>query len=101
MTTGDLDGQGVLTVRNSGEAIPPAEVDRLFEPFQRLAFDRAAGSRSTGLGLAIVRSIVHAHGGTVTAAPIAEGGLAVTVTLPARDGLPVPAEASNHTPVHS
>ncbi|MET8157237.1 HAMP domain-containing sensor histidine kinase [Sphaerisporangium sp. NPDC005289] len=81
---GAAGGVAVVTVRNSGDVIPPAEVDRLFEPFQRLASGRAAGSRSTGLGLAIVRSIVHAHGGTVTAAPNAEGsGLAVTVTLPA------------------
>jgi signal transduction histidine kinase len=62
--------------------VPPAEVDRLFEPFQRLASQRTAGARSTGLGLAIVRSIVCAHGGTVLAAPNAEGGLTVTVTLP-------------------
>ncbi|NUK55682.1 HAMP domain-containing histidine kinase, partial [Streptomyces lunaelactis] len=35
-----------------------------------------------GLGLSIVRSIAEAHGGTVTAEPGPEGGLAVTVTLP-------------------
>jgi signal transduction histidine kinase len=83
VTTGGLEGQAVVTVRNSGDAIPPAEVDRLFEPFQRLASERTAGSRSIGLGLAIVRSIVHAHGGMVAAAPNAGGGLTVTVTLPA------------------
>jgi len=80
--SGTGDGEAVLTVRNSGDQIPPAEVDRLFEPFQRLAADRSTGSRSTGLGLAIVRSIVRAHDGKVTAAPNAEGGLAVTVRLP-------------------
>jgi signal transduction histidine kinase len=101
VVTGRGDGEAVVTVRNSGDAIPPAEVDRLFEPFQRMASDRSAGSRSTGLGLAIVRSIVHAHGGTVTAAPTAEGGLAVTVTLPARDAIPAPIATSDHTPVHA
>jgi signal transduction histidine kinase len=83
VVTGRGDGGAVVTVRNSGEAIPPAEVDRLFEPFQRLASGRGAGSRSIGLGLAIVRSIVRAHGGTVAAAPNAGGGLTVTVTLQA------------------
>jgi signal transduction histidine kinase len=82
VATGHRDGAAVVTVRNSGEPIPAAEVDRLFEPFQRLASDRTAGSRSTGLGLAIVRSIVRAHGGTVEAAPNADGGLTVTVTIP-------------------
>jgi signal transduction histidine kinase len=83
VATAGGEGEAVVTVRNGGGAIPPAEVDRLFEPFQRLKSDRGNGSRSTGLGLAIVRSIVRAHGGTVTAAPNAEGGLAVTVRLPA------------------
>jgi signal transduction histidine kinase len=76
------DQKASVTVRNSGDPVPPAEVDRLFEPFQRLASQRTADGRSTGLGLAIVRSIVGAHGGTVMAAANAGGGLTVTVTLP-------------------
>lgn len=82
VTTASDEAGARITVRNSGEPIPAAEVDRLFEPFQRLTRGRPAGARSTGLGLAIVRSIVNAHGGTVTAAPDDEGGLTVTVTLP-------------------
>jgi len=76
------DQKASVTVRNSGDPVPPAEVDRLFEPFHRLASQRTADGRSTGLGLAIVRSIVGAHGGTVMAAANAGGGLTVTVTLP-------------------
>lgn len=83
VTTGSAGGQSVLSVRNSGPAIPAADVARLFEPFQRLAPERGAGSRSLGLGLSIVRSIVRAHGGTVAAAPNDGGGLTVTVALPA------------------
>ncbi|MFJ8578357.1 sensor histidine kinase [Micromonospora sp. NPDC093277] len=83
VSTGRRDGDAIVTVRNTGDQIPPEVVDRLFEPFQRLSSDRSAGSRSVGLGLAIVRSIVRAHGGTVVAAPNAGGGLTVTVTLPA------------------
>ncbi len=67
---------GTVTVRNGGDPVPPAELDRLFEPFQRMA------PGSTGLGLAIVRSIVRAHGGTVVASPNPGGGLTVTVTVP-------------------
>ncbi|WP_238017530.1 ATP-binding protein [Dactylosporangium sp. AC04546] len=72
-----------LTVRNSGPPVPPADLDRLFEPFQRLTTGRTASPSSTGLGLAIVRSIVHAHAGTITAAANPDGGLTVTVTLAA------------------
>ncbi|GAA3830908.1 ATP-binding protein [Sphaerisporangium flaviroseum] len=98
VTVGGLEDRAVVTVRNSGDDIPPAEVDRLFEPFQRLVSDRVAGSRSTGLGLAIVRSIVHAHDGTVTAAPNPEGGLTVAITLPTGNPLPTPAEPSDLIP---
>ncbi|GAB3845228.1 sensor histidine kinase [Dactylosporangium cerinum] len=84
VVTAQHDGVVVVTVRNSGDVVPAAEVERLFEPFQRLAAGRAAGARSTGLGLAIVRSIVRAHQGTVTATAHDDGGLTVTVTLPAQ-----------------
>jgi signal transduction histidine kinase len=82
VVTGRGDREASVIVRNSGDPVPPAEVDRLFEPFQRLASQRTAGDRSTGLGLAIVRSIVGAHGGKVVAAANVGGGLTVTVTLP-------------------
>ncbi|WP_433125429.1 sensor histidine kinase [Micromonospora sp. CA-240977] len=75
------DGALVI-VRNSGDPIPPDEVDRLFEPFQRLDPNRVTSAGSSGLGLAIVRSIVHAHRGTVVATPEPAGGLTVTVALP-------------------
>jgi signal transduction histidine kinase len=88
VTTGTGEREAVVTVRNSGDHIPPAEVDRLFEPFQRLASHRVAGTKSTGLGLAIVRSIVHAHGGTVAAAPNPSGGLTLSVLLPAEHAVP-------------
>jgi signal transduction histidine kinase len=81
VTTGHRPDASYVVVRNSGEAIPPNEVDRLFEPFQRLDANRAA-TGSSGLGLAIVRSIVRAHHGTVTAEPLPAGGLLITVTLP-------------------
>ncbi|GAA4253571.1 sensor histidine kinase [Dactylosporangium darangshiense] len=89
-TSGGDDG-AVVRVRNSGDTVPAADVDRLFQPFQRLRPDRTADGRSSGLGLAIVRSIVHAHRGTVAAQPLAGGGLQVVVTLPARDTPPAAA----------
>jgi len=69
-----------LSVADSGPGIPPAERDRVFEPFYRGGDVLVPG---TGLGLAIVRSIAAAHGASVTlAAGPNERGLRVAVTFP-------------------
>lgn len=73
-------GRVVLTVANTGEVIPPDQVDRLFEPFQRL--HRTADRGHHGLGLSIVRAIARAHDATLTARPRPDGGLVVEVTFP-------------------
>ncbi|WP_214412588.1 sensor histidine kinase [Sphaerisporangium fuscum] len=78
------DGGGAtLTVENTGKPIAEYEVDELFEPFRRQQGERVGSARGAGLGLSIVRAIVKAHDGTITAHPRPEGGLTVTVRLPA------------------
>ncbi|MFW6690812.1 sensor histidine kinase [Streptomyces sp. MAR4 CNX-425] len=86
IATGVRDKGAFLSVRNTGPTVPPDQVERLFNPFQRLR--RAAGDGHHGLGLSIVRSIATAHGATLSAEAGARGGLAVTVTFPARTGEP-------------
>lgn len=80
LTTSTVDDRTVLTVANTGPIIDSHATDGLLEPFRRL-HDRS-DTDGFGLGLAIVASIAAAHGGTVTAQPIPEGGLNVTVALP-------------------
>lgn len=80
ISTGTLAGSSRLTVANTGPVISSADVDRIFQPFQRLS-DRTSQD-GFGLGLAIVASIAAIHGGTVTACPRDGGGLSVTVTIP-------------------
>jgi signal transduction histidine kinase len=80
ISTRTAAGTSELTVANTGPVIGPADVGRIFQPFQRLG-DRTSHDGS-GLGLAIVASIAAIHGGTVTARPRADGGLSVTVTIP-------------------
>ena len=88
--TETVGGRAVLRVGNSGPVIPPAEVDRLFQPFQRLGDERVrrrgGHDGGLGLGLAIVRAIAVAHGAGITACPRPEGGLDITVTFPAASG---------------
>jgi two-component system sensor histidine kinase VanS len=72
-----------LTVENTGEKLTPQLVSTLTEPFQR-GTERVRGNHAgVGLGLAIVKSITQAHDGVLTLTPRVDGGLCVTVQLPA------------------
>ena len=77
--------KGVVAVQvdDAGPGIPPDQLERVFEPFHRLERSRNRETGGTGLGLPIVRNIVRAHGGEVTLANKAEGGMRATMTLPA------------------
>jgi signal transduction histidine kinase len=81
--TARRDGDAVLSVANSGPIIPPGEIGRLLQPFQRLATTRSSDGDGHGLGLAIVRAIATAHGGTLTARVRPGGGMHVQVRIPA------------------
>jgi signal transduction histidine kinase len=92
LTTCTMDGRAVLTVANTGPVIAAEAVDGLLEPFRRL-HDRSDND-GFGLGLAIVASISAVHDGTVTAQPLPDGGLNVTVTLPGSDDTRVQSQQS-------
>jgi signal transduction histidine kinase len=82
ITTRTSHDGAVVSVTNSGQVIPPAEVDRLFQPFQRFGPRIARRDGGHGLGLSIVRAITIAHGATVEAHVRPEGGLTIDVTFP-------------------
>lgn len=75
-------GRAVLAVANTGELVPESAVDKLFEPFARLA-DRTGHGDGIGLGLSIVRAIAEAHEAALLVRPHPEGGLHVEVGFPA------------------
>jgi signal transduction histidine kinase len=83
ISTATHDGRAVVSVRNTGPAIPSGQVDRLFQPFQRLGTERVQRSRGHGLGLAIVAAIADAHAASVTARARQGGGLDIAVAFPA------------------
>ena len=82
VSTTMTDGRAVIRVTNTGTVIPPAELDRLFQPFQQLGHERIRHGDRNGLGLAIVRAIATAHKATITAAARPEGGLDLEVSFP-------------------
>jgi signal transduction histidine kinase len=76
----DADRRASLTVVNSGPVIAPADVDRLFQPFQR-AGGRTAAADGLGLGLSIVAAITAAHGARLEASAPPAGGLAISIAF--------------------
>ena len=56
-----------MSVTNSGQEIPPDQVEKIFERFYRLASTQSSRLPGTGLGLAICKSIIEAHGGRISA----------------------------------
>lgn len=81
--TAARDGQMVrLAIADTGPGIAPTERERIFDRFYRLDASRTAATGGSGLGLAIVRSLVSAHGGTITVDDRPGGGARFTVALP-------------------
>lgn len=70
-----------LTVRDTGEGIPPEFLPHVFEPFRQADGSSTRRHEGLGLGLAIVRALVERHGGTVTADSTTTGAT-FTVELP-------------------
>jgi len=83
VTTSAHPNSVVLTVENTGEGLTKHLVSTLAEPFARGSRRIRTDHAGAGLGLAIVKSITEAHDGTLTLTPRTDGGLCVTVELPA------------------
>ena len=71
-----------LTVRDHGPGVPEQSLDKLFEPFYRVADARDRQSGGTGIGLAITLRAVKLHGGTARACNIPAGGMEIVLELP-------------------
>jgi signal transduction histidine kinase len=94
VATGNRSGHAVLSVGNTGPLVPAADVDRLFEPFERLGANRTGHDGGLGLGLSIVQAIANAHGATIDVHPQRKGGLHIDVSFPAAGTSEAVAEAS-------
>jgi signal transduction histidine kinase len=57
----------VVTVSNTGDGIPDADLPHVFERFYRVEKSRDAARGGAGIGLAIVKQLVEASGGRVGA----------------------------------
>jgi signal transduction histidine kinase len=74
------EDETVLVVETGGRVLDQRQVNRLARPFERLDGERTG---SSGLGLSIVAAVAATHGGRLTLLARPEGGLRVSITLPA------------------
>jgi two-component system sensor histidine kinase CpxA len=72
-----------IAIRDRGPGVPAAELERIFEPFYRVAESRDRDTGGEGIGLAITSQVMKAHGGTARAQNRAGGGFEVRLNLPA------------------
>jgi signal transduction histidine kinase len=74
--------QARISVRNTGPRVVAADLERIFQPFQRRTGARTSTTDGHGLGLAIIQAITRAHGAELTAIPGEAGGLEIVVAFP-------------------
>jgi two-component system, OmpR family, sensor histidine kinase KdpD len=75
------DGRLVVTVRDHGRGIAPADLPHLFDRFYRGGGGRMRPS-ATGMGLSIARGLVAAEGGVICGENCADGGASFTIDIP-------------------
>jgi two-component system sensor histidine kinase ResE len=76
------DEGAIVTVKDSGQGIPPEELPFVWERFYKVDKSRERKKSGTGLGLAIVKKIVELHNGRVWAQNCDEGGAEFSFYLP-------------------
>ena len=75
----------LLVIRDHGKGVPENDLERIFQPFYRVAEARDRESGGTGLGLAIADRVIRIHGGTIRAENAHPPGLKVSITIPAAE----------------
>ena len=75
-------GKIIVSVKDQGQGIAPAEMDKLFKMFSTTSARTTGGESSTGLGLAIARRIIEGHQGRIWAESTIGEGSTFSFELP-------------------
>jgi len=91
------DGRIALKITDSGLGMDASQLERLFQPFNRLGREQSR-TEGTGLGLVISRRLAELMGGSLVASSVAERGSTFTLTLQEADLDTVQALATRDLP---
>jgi two-component system sensor histidine kinase CpxA len=82
VVVGVRSGELEILVRDHGPGVPGGDLERIFEPFYRVAESSDRDSGGEGIGLAITSQVFKSHGGSAGAQNLVGGGLQVRLALP-------------------
>ena len=82
VSAGEIPGMVEISVSDTGEGIPGAELENIFERFHRVDKSRSRATGGSGLGLTIAKSFVEAHGGKISVRSQLGEGSTFSFTLP-------------------
>jgi len=82
IASAEANGDVVIRVKDSGIGMRASDIEKAFEPFVQLDQPSPRGDTGTGLGLAICKTLVEAHGGTLTLESELGFGTTATIRLP-------------------
>lgn len=89
-----------VNVVDTGIGIDPADIERIFDPFEQVESSASRRFEGTGLGLSLTRRLVEAHGGRIRAESFGQDrGSRFTVTLPIRSGAASPEGKGPEKPI--
>jgi two-component system OmpR family sensor kinase len=86
-----------VEVQDAGPGIPESELPRVFDRFHRGDASRARNTGGYGLGLAISKALIEAYGGTITPESRPDQGTRITVSLPMKSEVELPANSPTYT----
>jgi signal transduction histidine kinase len=82
ITFKEYHGRVLLSVHNEGEAIPPDQVETIFQVFRRAKAAKHGNQQGWGIGLPYVRSVAESHGGSIDVDSAKERGTTFSIDIP-------------------
>ena len=85
ISTDCQDDQVYVSIKDDGPGIPDTEKSKIFDMFYSVNNPKGDNIRSTGLGLALCKSILNAHGGSITVSDNHPHGAVFTFVLKGKE----------------